>query len=127
MLGGGMRQAGVLAAAALVALEASPQRLHLDHENARFLAEGLAEIPGIKIDPSKVVTNILFCEVSQTGLAAAEVSRRLAREGVLAGALSPTSIRMVTHCDVDRAGCERALRVLREVVGTSRKAVLRDA
>jgi len=123
MLGGGMRQAGVLAAAALVALEESPQHLHIDHENAKFLAEGLAEIPGIKIDPAKVVTNILFCEVSGTGLEAAEVSRGLASEGVLAGAVTPTSIRMVTHYDVDRAGCERALRVLREVVGARRKPV----
>jgi threonine aldolase len=123
MLGGGMRQAGVLAAAAFVALEDSPQRLHTDHENAKFLAEGLAEIPGLNLDPAKVVTNILFCDVSETGLAAAEVSRRLATEGVLAGALSPRSIRMVTHYDVDRLGCERALRVLREVVGTPPKAV----
>jgi threonine aldolase len=124
MLGGGMRQAGVLAAAALVALEESPHHLHIDHENARFLAEGLGEIPGIKIDPAKVVTNILFCEVSGTGLAAPEVSRWLASEGVLVGALSPASIRMVTHYDVDRAGCERALRVLREVVGARRKTVV---
>ena len=123
MLGGGMRQSGVLAAAALVALEESPQRLHIDNENARFLAEGLAEIPGFKIDPAKVVTNILFCDVSGTGLGAAELSRRLAREGVLAGALSSASLRMVTHYDVDRAGCERALRVLREVVGAPRKTV----
>jgi threonine aldolase len=123
MLGGGMRQAGVLAAAALVALEESPPRLHIDRENAKFLAEGLAEIPGIKIDPTKVVTNILFGDVSGIGLGAAEVSRRLASKGVLAGALSPTSIRMVTHYDVDRAGCERALRVMREVVGTPHKAV----
>jgi threonine aldolase len=115
MLGGGMRQAGVLAAAALVALEESPRRLHIDHENARFLAEGLAEIPGIKIDPAKVVTNILFCDVSGTGLPAAEVSRRLASQGVLANASSPVSIRMVTHYDVDRAGCERALRVMRQI------------
>ena len=124
MLGGGMRQAGVLAAAALVALEESPQHLHIDHENAKFLAEGLAEIPGIKIDPAKVVTNILFCEVSGTGLEAAEVSRGLASEGVLVGALSPTSIRMVTHYEVDRPGCERALRVLREVVGARSKSVI---
>jgi threonine aldolase len=123
MLGGGMRQAGVLAAAALIALEESPQRLHIDHENARFLAIGLSEIAGIKIDPTKVVTNILFCDVAGTGLAAAEVSTRLASEGVLASPLSPMSIRMVTHYDVDRAGCERALRVLREVVGAPRKAV----
>jgi threonine aldolase len=123
MLGGGMRQAGVLAAAALVALEDSPQRLHIDHENAKFLAEGLAEIPGINIDSTKVVTNILFGDVSGTGLTAAEVSRRLASQGVLVGALSSASIRMVTHYDVDRAGCERALQVLREFVGAPRKAV----
>jgi len=120
MLGGGMRQAGVLAAAALVALEESPQRLHIDHENAGFLAEGLADIPGIKIDPVKVVTNILFCDVSGTGLPAAEVSRRLASQRVLANSSSPVSIRMVTHYDVDHAGCERALQVLREMVGAPR-------
>src|SRR5271169_5934328 len=66
MLGGGMRQAGVLAAAGLIALEEAPKRLHVDHENAKYLAQRLAEIPGIKIDPAKVVTNILFLDVSGT-------------------------------------------------------------
>src|SRR5579863_9987157 len=108
MLGGGMRQAGVLAAAGLVELEESPQRLHVDHENAAFLARGLAEIPGIKIDPAKVVTNILFLEVSGTRLPAYEISKRLAGEGVLANGVTPQTMRMVTHCDVDRVGCERA-------------------
>jgi len=116
MLGGGMRQAGVLAAAGLIALEESPKRLHIDHENARFLANGLAEIPGIKIDAAKVATNILFLDVSGTGLSAPEVSQRLRARGILANPYNPTHIRMVTHCDVDRAGCERALQVLREVV-----------
>lgn len=115
MLGGGMRQAGVLAAAGLVALEESPKRLHIDHENARFLAEGLAEIPGVKIDPAKIVTNILFFDVSATRLSAQQVSERLVEQGVLANGTSPTIIRMVTHFDVDRAGCERALSVLRNV------------
>ncbi|HEV3276211.1 MAG TPA: GntG family PLP-dependent aldolase [Terriglobia bacterium] len=115
MLGGGMRQAGVLAAAGLVALEEGPKRLHIDHENARFLAEALAEIPGIRITPAKVVTNIVIFEV--TGLASAELSKRLAVRDVLASALSPTTIRMVTHYDVDRAGCERAFRALREAIG----------
>ena len=116
MLGGGMRQAGVLAAAGLVALEESPKRLHVDHENARFLAEELHEIPGINIDPAKVQSNILFLEVSATGLTSFEISKRLAARGVLANGSSPTALRMVTHCDVDRAGCERALKVLREVL-----------
>jgi threonine aldolase len=116
MLGGGMRQAGVLAAAGLVALEEGPQRLHIDHANAKFLAQGLAEIPGIKVDPSKVASNILFFDVSGTGLASQEISKRLAARGVLANGSDPQAIRMVTHLDVGRPGCERALRVLREVV-----------
>jgi len=119
MLGGGMRQAGILAAAGLVALEESPQRLPVDHENARFLAEGLADIPGVTIDPSKVETNILFFDVSASGFSAQEVSKRLATQGVLANSTSATTIRMVTHCDVDRAGCERALGVLREIVSAA--------
>ena len=123
MLGGGMRQAGVLAAAGLVALEESPKRLHVDHENARFLAEELHEIPGINIDPAKVQSNILFLEVSATGLTSFEISKRLAARGVLANGSSPTTMRMVTHCDVDRADCERALRVLREILKIQQKSI----
>jgi threonine aldolase len=123
MLGGGMRQAGVLAAAGLVALEESPQRLHLDHENAKFLARGLAEVPGITIDPAKVVTNILFLEVTGTGLESFEISKRLAAQGVLANGVTAASMRMVTHCDVDRAGCEHALEVIRQVIGKPEHAV----
>jgi len=124
MLGGGMRQAGVLAAAGRVALEDSPKRLHFDHDNARFLAEGLAEIPGIQIDPAKVVTNILFLDVSETSLTSFEISKRLAAKGVLANGVTPTTMRMVTHYDVDRAGCERALMVLREVLSVPARAVV---
>src|SRR6266567_6944654 len=121
MLGGGMRQAGVLAAAGLVALEETPKRLHVDHENARLLAEGLAEMPGIKIEPEKVVTNILFLDVSGTGLASFEISKRLASQGVLANGVTAATMRMVTHYDVDRKGCERALQVMRAVVGAPQK------
>jgi threonine aldolase len=124
MLGGGMRQAGVLAAAGLIALEEGPKRLHIDHANAKYLAEGLAEIPGIKIDPRKVVTNILFFEVCVAGLTAAEVSKRLAAEGILANPATPSSIRMVTHVDVDRAGCARALDAVRRVVGVPQKVII---
>jgi len=116
MLGGGMRQAGVLAAAGLIALEEGPKRLHIDHANARFLAHELAQIPGIKIDAAKVVSNILFFDVTGTGLTAYEISKLLAAQGVLANATNAQLIRMVTHLDVDRAGCERALKTLREVV-----------
>src|SRR5574340_149301 len=95
MLGGGMRQAGVLAAAGLMALEESPKRLHVDHENAAFLARGLAEIPGIRIDPAKVVTNILFLEVSGTGLASYEISKRLAGGGGRGDGGRPQGMRIV--------------------------------
>src|SRR5579875_1499983 len=74
-LGGGMRQAGILAAAGLIALEQGPTKLAEDHANAKFLAEGLARIPGIKIDPAKVQTNILICDISGAGMSAAELSR----------------------------------------------------
>lgn len=124
MLGGGMRQAGVLAAAGLVALEETPQCLHVDHENARFLAQGLAEIRGIRIDPSKVASNILFLDVSGTGLTSFEISKRLAAQGVLANGVTPESIRMVTHYDVNRAGCERAIRVLCDVLSVNTKTIV---
>jgi threonine aldolase len=123
MLGGGMRQAGVLAAAGLVALDESPKLLHIDHENARFLADGLAEIPGVKIDPSKVKTNILFCDVSESGLTAQEVSNRLATQGVLINSSGPASLRLVTHFDIDRAGCKRALSTLRAVLAVAQDSV----
>jgi threonine aldolase len=109
ILGGGMRQAGVLAAAGLVALEESPKRLHCDHENAKRLAKGLAEIPGVAIDPVKVVTNIVIFDVRESGKTGAEVSAAIKERGVLANPTGKYTIRMVTHCDVDRAGIERAI------------------
>jgi threonine aldolase len=108
LLGGGMRQAGVLAAAGLVALEESPKRLHCDHENARRLAEGLARITGVRIDPAKVVTNIVIFDVSESGKTSAAISGALRERGVLANPTGKFTIRMVAHCDVDRAGVERA-------------------
>jgi threonine aldolase len=111
-LGGGMRQAGVLAAAALVALEETPKRLADDHANAKFLAEGLARIPGIAVDLDKVVTNIVIFDVSGTGLASAEISSRLKQRGVLMNGINEQLMRAVTHYDVDRAGCEQALEAI---------------
>lgn len=122
MLGGGMRQVGVLAAAGLIALAEGPKRLPVDHENARFLAQALSEIPGIKIDPARVVTNILFFDVLGTGLTSLEISKRLAAQGILANGVTPQTIRMVTHRDVDRAGCERAIRILKQGVDGRHKA-----
>jgi threonine aldolase len=112
LLGGGMRQAGVLAAAGLVALEDSPQLLHRDHENARHLAVGLAALPGVALDPAKVVTNIVIFDVRGTGLTATEVCAQLAERKILCGATGKFSVRMVTHYDVDRAAIDRALAAL---------------
>jgi threonine aldolase len=116
MLGGGMRQIGVLAAAGLIALEESPKILARDHENARFLARGLAEIKGIAIEQEKVVTNIVIFDVRGTGKTAAEVSSELSKEQILANPSRKYALRMVTHYDVDRAGCQRALDALARIV-----------
>jgi threonine aldolase len=116
LFGGGMRQVGVLAAAGLIALEESPKRLHLDHENARYLAEGLSRMKGLSINPHKVVTNILVLGVEATGRTAAEISAELAKRKILANPMAKYSIRMVTHCDVDRAGIDRALAAMREIL-----------
>ena len=116
LLGGGMRQAGVLAAAGLIALEETPKRLHIDHENAKHLAEGLARIAGIAIDPKKVVTNILIFDLAPSGKTAAQVVADLGKRGVLCGATGKTTIRMVTHFDVDRAAIDRALGVIADVL-----------
>ncbi len=111
-LGGGMRQAGILAAAGLIALEDGPQKLARDHANAKFLAEGLARIPGIKIDPARVQTNILICDVSATGMSSADLSRKLAQRHVLANGVGPQLMRFVTHLDVNREQCAEALAIL---------------
>jgi len=122
MFGGGMRQAGVIAAAGLIALEKSPARLHLDHENAKLLAEGIAQIPGLKIDPKKVRSNIVIFDCTKTGMTAVELCDALHPHGIWAQDTALYSVRVVTHCDVDRPGCERALTVLKEVVGRTKKA-----
>ena len=111
-LGGGMRQAGVLAAAGLVALEETPKRLADDHNNAKFLAEGLARLRGFQVDPAKVVTNIVVFNVSGTKLPSAEISVRLKQRGVLINPINEREMRAVTHYDVDRAACEKALEAL---------------
>jgi len=114
-LGGGMRQAGILAAAGLIALEQGPEKLAQDHANAKFLAQGLSEIRGIAIDHAKVQTNILICEISGTGMTSTELSGKLASRNVLANGVSPTLIRFVTHLDVSREQCAEALQVVASI------------
>jgi threonine aldolase len=113
-----MRQAGILAAAGLVALEQTPKRLFDDHCNAKFLAEGLSRIPGIQIDPARVQTNIAVFDISGTGSAPAELSARLRERGVLLNAINERQMRAVTHYDVDRAQCAQALEAIATLVAS---------
>ncbi len=110
-LGGGMRQAGILAAAGMIALEESPKRLHEDHANARRLAEGLAEIPQLIIDPETVVTNILIVDISKTGKTQADICNKLRENGIFAFGWDSV-IRFVTHCDITSGQVDEALAVI---------------
>jgi threonine aldolase len=117
-LGGGMRQAGVLAAAGLIALEESPAQLPTDHANARYLAERLSTLRPIQIDAGRVRTNVVIFDISGLGVSTAEFSRSLQENGVLANGIDATRMRMVTHRDVSREDCERAAEIV-EAVKTS--------
>jgi threonine aldolase len=117
-LGGGMRQAGVLAAAGLIALEEHPRKLAADHATARYLAEALSRTPGIAVDPAKVQTNIVIYDVSACGIPAAEFSAKLKAKGVLMNAVGETHLRLVTHYDVNREGAELAVQAIAEVAST---------
>jgi len=113
-LGGGLRQVGVLAAPGIVALTTMVDRLAEDHDNARLLAEGLSQLPGIRLDLERVQTNIVIFQVDPPGGAEALVREATLRK-VKIHQISPTSIRLVTHKDVDREDIHRALEVFREL------------
>ncbi len=112
-LGGGMRQAGVIAAAGLIALEKMPARLHEDHANARLLAEALSRIDGVAIDLATVETNIVIFRLTN-GQTAEDLVVRLKARGILISSVGPTAIRLVTHHDVSRVACETAAKALAE-------------
>jgi threonine aldolase len=111
--GGGMRQVGIIAAGALYALEHNIERLDEDHKNARSLAEGLAAIPGIRIDMESVQTNIIVIDIGETARSAAEAVARLKRRGVLVVPLGPSLLRAVTHLNVSRDEIVQAIDVFR--------------
>jgi threonine aldolase len=114
-LGGGMRQIGILAAAGLIALDESPKNLRVDHENARALAEGLANLKGVSVDLERVVTNIVIFDISGTGKHSDEICARLKDGGILAIGFG-SLIRMVTHSDVSRADIDKTLQVLQTLL-----------
>ncbi|MCG8358913.1 MAG: aminotransferase class I/II-fold pyridoxal phosphate-dependent enzyme [Kiloniellales bacterium] len=111
-LGGAMRQAGVLAAAGLHALDHHVARLAEDHDNARAFAARIAVLPGVRLDPAEVETNLVFFDLEDTGKSASDVAAALTADGVRIGVEGPTRMRAVTHLDVDRAGVEAAAEAL---------------
>jgi threonine aldolase len=118
MVGGGMRQAGIIAAAGVVALERMVDRLAEDHVNARRLAEGVAKLSGLSVDLSSVQTNIVILRVDRgagSAQATADLVAGCAARKVKVHAMGPTSIRCVTHKDVDAEDITRALDALREL------------
>jgi threonine aldolase len=114
MLGGGMRQAGVLAAAGLVALDTMVDRLADDHQNARALAEGLAGLPGIDCDLSRVQTNLVYFRLKKTD--AASFLAACSGEGLLGGANGPDLVRFVTHHGIGPSDVRQALVICRDVL-----------
>ena len=110
-LGGGMRQAGVLAAAGLIALKEMPARLGEDHANARLIAEAIAADSTAEIDLDAVQTNIVIFTLRNNGDASAFCAA-LKEKGVLASSVGPNSVRFVTHYDVDRSACEEAASII---------------
>ncbi len=116
LFGGGMRQAGIIAAAGLYALEHHVERVVDDHRRARVFAERLAATPGLSIDLEKVQTNMVYAGTRGTGLPAREVVRRLEEAGVLALDESPWQVRFVTHIDVDDADIEEAAAIVARVL-----------
>jgi threonine aldolase len=114
-LGGGMRQVGILAAAGMIALEESPRVLPGDHANAKCLAEGVAALRGVAIDPETVQTNIVIFDVAGTGKTTAQISQALREHGVLANGINACEMRLVTHYDVSREDVETTVKAMQIV------------
>jgi threonine aldolase len=115
ILGGAMRQAGVLAAAGLVALDEIYPRLDEDHRNARRLAEGLAELPGVSVDLETVQTNLVYAKFP-AALPGHELEAQLRSEGILIGAYDPKRVRFALHYQIDQAGVDRTLSSIKRLV-----------
>jgi threonine aldolase len=120
VLGGGMRQAGIIAAAGIVALETMVDRLADDHRNARFLAEGCSRIDGLRVDLARVQTNMLVLDIGGLGVEDAVFTSKLREKGVLAGAIGKGKVRFVTHRGIEREHVERALNAIKDVVAELR-------
>ncbi len=115
MLGGGMRQAGIIAAAGIVALETMVDRLEEDHINARYLGEGLAEISGIQVELETVQTNMVYFDVGELGFDSVSFLKELEMRKVRASLRPPTGVRMVTHRHISRENISYVLEVVEEI------------
>ena len=115
LFGGGMRQAGLLAAAGLYAVENNLARLSEDHDNAKALAEGLSKIGGFRVDMKRVQTNIILVDIAETGKKPVEILDVLKDHGVLAVPFGRTRLRFVTHLDVNRDDCEKAIEIISDI------------
>jgi len=120
VLGGGMRQAGVIAAAGIVALEEMVDRLADDHRNARFLAEGCVEVDGLGVDLARVQTNMVVLDIGGLGVEDALFVSMLKERGVLVGVIGKGKVRLVTHRGIEREHMEKALEAIKGVVGELR-------
>ncbi len=114
-LGGGMRQAGIIAAAGLFAVENNIESLAVDHANAQLLAEGAAAVSAFQVKPSNVETNIVMVDLDPSGPSASQVVTRGKERGLLFGVITPTRFRLVTHRNVDQAACQRAVEILTQI------------
>ncbi|MBS7638896.1 MAG: low-specificity L-threonine aldolase [Candidatus Bathyarchaeia archaeon] len=121
MLGGGMRQAGIIAAPGIIALEKMIDRLEEDHRNARLLAEGVARIDGLYVDLRRVQTNIVLVDVSGLGVDSGTFIANLREHGLLASNHSRTIVRFVTHRGIEREHIERALTIIEDVARELRR------
>ncbi len=121
LLGGGMRQAGIVAAAGLYALRHNIERLAEDHRRARALAERIAAAPALAVDLAAVETNIVFADTRPSGLRAADVVGRLASRGVLCLDEGPFAVRFVAHLDVDDAGIAAAADIILDTMASVRR------
>jgi len=116
LFGGAMRQAGIIAAAGVYALQHHVQRLADDHVHAKMLAEALAELPGIRLNPAEVETNIVIFDVGAAGRPAQTLAEQLEQAGVRVSVVGRSKLRAVTHLDVSRQDIEHAIAVLRQVI-----------
>lgn len=117
LLGGGMRQAGILAAAGLIALDTMSKRLHIDHENAKYMAARLAEIPGIKLEPESVEINMVFFDMQDTGVEPDRLVSALFEKGIKINDAENGVMRYVTNNDVSRGDIDYVIGCMKEIIG----------